>query len=708
MSNFPSLRCEDDKNKTVKISVEWLKEFVALPSQVAKLVLDLRSVGLGVEAVETESGEPVLDVEVTTNRPDCLNHYGVAREVATLFRADLKALDIKVRESAEPAAKHAAVEIEEPELCRRYCGRVLRGIRIGPSPAWMVKRLAAACVRSINNVTDVTNYVLMELGHPLHAFDLDKLHRKKIVVRRGHQGESFPTLDGIDRKLTSDDLVIADADRAVALAGIMGGAETGISDATQNVLLESAWFDPVTVRFTTKRHALRTEASYRFERGADIEMASQAIDRAAGLIRELAGGEVLQGILDAYPAPAPRPAISLDAQTIARTLGMLPAAEEVERILQGLGFEIKKKDQESWQVTPPPFRLDVSLPVDLVEEVARHVGYDRLPMRVRPAPPRTDSDSARKIEHRLYERLRGLGYSEIIAYPMVDPEENARFTDRPPVKLENPLSQEASVMRSSPLPGMLGALKWNLDRDRGNLQLFEMGKTYSAQGKDLPDERWVLMLGVTGDRVRQTAHSPARPATVLDLKGDIESVLEIFDVRPLEGPLEWKTDEIPRAFSPHLSARLVSRDETLAVCGELAENFKSDYKLLRHTVLLAELDWERIRARGLRQPQFRSFSRYPAVERDFSLVVPGNVSYAEITRAVYEAQVGEMKTVEPFDWMEGGGVHSVRGVPADHYGLLLRVTFQSAERTLTNEEVTGFSEKILKSLETISVRIRTG
>ncbi len=693
----------------MKISVEWLKEFVALPSQVAKLVLDLRSVGLGVEAVETESGEPVLDVEVTTNRPDCLNHYGVAREVATLFRTDLKALDIKVRESAEPAAKHATVEIEEPKLCRRYCGRVLGGIRIGPSPAWMVKRLAAAGVRSINNVTDVTNYVLMELGHPLHAFDLDKLHQKKIVVRRGHQGESFQTLDGIERKLTSDDLVIADADRAVALAGIMGGAETGISDATRNVLLESAWFDPVTVRFTAKRHALRTEASYRFERGADIEMASQAIDRAAGLIRELAGGEVLQGILDAYPAPAPRPAISLDAQTIERTLGMLPAAEEVERILQGLGFEVKKggkgrNESETWQVTPPPFRLDVSLPVDLVEEVARHVGYDRLPMRVRPAPPRTDRDSAREIEHRLYERLRGLGYSEIIAYPMVDPEENARFTDRPPVKLENPLSQEASVMRSSPLPGMLGALKWNLDRDRGNLQLFEMGKTYSAQGKDLPDERWVLTLAVTGDRVRPSPLSPGQATTLLDLKGDIESLLAIFDV----APLKWKTDSIAAAYSPKLSARLISRGETLAVCGELAENFKSDYKLLRHTVLLAELDWERIRARGLRKPQFRSFSRYPAVERDFSLVVPGNVSYAEITRAVYEAQVGEMKTVEPFDRMGGGGVHSVHGVPADHYGLLLRVTFQSAERTLTNEEVTGFSEKILKSLETISVRIRTG
>ena len=696
----------------MKISVEWLKEFVALPSQVAKLVLDLRSVGLGVEAVETESGEPVLDVEVTTNRPDCLNHYGVAREVATLFRADLKALDIKVKESSEPAAKAAAVEIEEPELCRRYCGRVLRGIRIGPSPEWMVKRLAAAGVRSINNVTDVTNYVLMELGHPLHAFDLDKLHQKKIVVRRGHQGESFQTLDGIDRKLTSDDLVIADADRAVALAGIMGGEETGISDATQNVLLESAWFDPVTVRFTAKRHSLRTEASYRFERGADIEMAAKAIDRAAGLIRELAGGEVLQGILDAYPAPAPRPAISLDAQIIERTLGMLPAAEEVERILQGLGFEVKKggkgqNESETWQVTPPPFRLDVSLPVDLVEEVARHVGYDRLPMRVRPAPPRTDSDSAREIEHRLYERLRGLGYSEIIAYPMVDPEENARFTDRPPVKLENPLSQEASVMRSSPLPGMLGALKWNLDRDRGNLQLFEMGKTYSAQGKDLPDERWVLTLGFTDERVRKVAADSKLEEKLeemlLDLKGHIESVLAIFDV----AHLEWKDAKIAKGYSPQLSARLVSQGETLAVCGVLDGKFELEYKL-RRPVLLAEVDWEQVRARGLRKPQFRSFSRYPAVERDFSLVVPANVPYAEITRAVYEAQVGEMKTVEPFDRMGGGGVNSVRGVPADHYGLLLRVTFQSAERTLTNEEVTGFSEKILKSLETISVRIRTG
>ncbi len=686
----------------MKISLAWLREFVQIPADLPGLTQGLRGIGLGVELVSTSGADTILDIEVTTNRPDCLNHYGVAREVAALYRTRLKPLEIQLTESSQPTEQEASLEIVEPSLCRRYCGRVIQNVRIGPSPAWLTRRLEAAGIRAINNVTDVTNYVLMELGHPLHAFDLNRLREKKIVVRRAKPGERLVTLDGIERKLGTDNLVIADASVPVALAGIMGGEATGIAADTRSVLLESAWFDPVSVRFTAKAHALRTEASYRFERGADVEMAPRALDRAAKLIAELAGGEILRGILDDYPNPLPRVSIPFAGNTIKRTLGILPPDGEIERILRSLGFQREAQTGGGWRFTPPSFRADVSGPVDLVEEVARHVGYDNLPSRLRPAPPRLDRNNSRQLELELYARLRGLGYSEIIAYPMIDPEENARFTDRPPVKLENPLSEEASVMRSSGLPGMLRALKWNLDRDQRNLQLFEIGKTYSARPAGLPEEREVLTLGLTSERVSQTPYVSSQSTSFLDLKGDLDSLLNIFNLPSVEW--EFNENSCPyRYFHKLRRARLVANNETLAVCGEISEECKERYKVRRYTVFAAEIDLERLRACGLQTPRFRPFPKFPAVERDLSLLVPGKMPYQQIVQAIEPARIANVRSLQPLERLPGGG----RGVPSDHYSLLLRVTFQSSERTLTGEEVAASSRKILECLEKISVRLRS-
>ena len=680
----------------MKISLKWLKEFVDVSASPQKLARKLRGIGLNVEAIESSGDGTVLEIEITTNRPDCLNHYGVARELAAACRGRLKPLEIKLRETRTPARKEASIKIADPRLCHRYCGRVIRNVHVGPSPKWLAKRLEAVGVRAINNVTDVTNYVLMELGHPLHAFNLDRLEGKKIIVRRAQNGETLRTLDGENRELTRDALVIADRERPVALAGIMGGEETGISDGTHSVLLESAWFDPVSIRFTARRQGLRSEASYRFERGADIEMAPRAIDRAAELIAQLAGGEVLKGILDVYPTRRRPPRISLTEKEIVRLLGMQPSRKEIERILRSLGFQAKAGAGGSWQVTPPSFRPDIGSTVDLVEEVARHVGYDNLPSRLRPAPPRIERNTAREFDLRLYERLTGLGYGEIITYPMVDPEENARFTDRPPVPLENPLSQEASVMRSSPLPGMLRALKWNLDRDRKNLQLFEKGKTYTARskGKGLPEERWVLTLGLTGGRRLPSVHESSREADYFDLKGDIESLIEIFSATPLE----WGSGA-PGYFDRNRSARLLARGETLAVCGRLDLSIETEYKL-RQPVLIAEIGLERLITWGLTSPRFRSFSRFPALERDFSLTVPDGTSYGEIAQAIERTGIREIRSVQPLDHFPGG-----EGTKSS--SLLVRVSFQSADRTLTSDEITQSSRKILDALEAISVRIRS-
>jgi len=678
----------------MKIALSWLKEFVNVRVEPRRLQRDLTMLGLNVESMAEAGGDRVLDAEVTTNRPDCLSHYGVARELATLYRQPLKFPKIALREAAEPAKAAASIEIDDPDLCARYCGRVIRNVQVKPSPEWLVKRLEAVGQRPINNVADVTNYVLMELGHPLHAFDLARLRQVKIVVRRARPGETLRTLDGVDRKLSRDNLVIADAERAVALAGVMGGEDTEISPATTSVLLESAWFEPVSIRRTAKAQGMHTEASHRFERGADVEMAPLALDRAAELIRELAGGEILRGLIDVYPRRRRRKPIRLRPSEILRILGAEVASAEVRRILSALGFLVKAQGAKSWLVTPPTFRLDVTQEADLIEEVARHFGYDRLPSRVRPALQRVERDWARDKEQAVSALSVGLGYREIIAMSMIDPQENARFTERPPVPLANPLSQDASVMRSSALPSMVRALCWNLDRGRTDLRLFELGKTYSLGSDGSPEERRVLTLGATGRRRLASIHESEKSLNFFDLKGDLEELLELFDVPQLE----FKPEGC-RPYEPGFSGRFISNGGTLAVFGRLSGELASGYKA-RQDLWLAEVDFQRLLALPLSSRRFRPFSKFPAVERDFSLVVPDSVSYARLEGALRGLALEEIQGFRPADLFRGGAI------PAGHYSLLLRLTFQSPARTLASDEIATLSRQVLVALEPLGVRLR--
>ncbi|HEV2494231.1 MAG TPA: phenylalanine--tRNA ligase subunit beta [Terriglobia bacterium] len=680
----------------MKVSLNWLKQFVDVQADARELKTALTSVGLGVESFVPVGDDVVFEVEVTTNRPDCLNHYGVAREVAAIYRLPLKPTHVDVKEAGAPASSEIAIEIAARDLCARYCGRVIQNVQVKASPAWLTRRLESVGMRSINNVADVTNYVLMELGHPLHAFDLARLRQKKIIVRRARPGEHLRTLDGVDHVLKPEQLVIADAERAVALAGVMGGQESEISLATRCVLLESAWFDPLSIRRTAKAHGLHTEASHRFERGADVAMAPVAIDRAAALIQELAGGEVLAGIVDVYPEPKPRASITLRQSEIRRILGATAeiAREEVERILRALDFVVERRGDAEWQVIPPTFRLDVTREVDLIEEIARLYGYDRLPARVRPAPPRVERDTRREKELAVYAALVGLGYREIITSSMVDPEENARFTHRPPVPLVNPLSQEASVLRSSTIPSMIAALRWNLDRGQNEVRLFELGKTYTLPPGGSPEERRVLTLGLSGPRRAASVHDAAKPLDFFDLKGDLESLLDEFGVHGLE----FKSDGCG-AYEPGLGARYTDSSDTLAVFGKLAEDVARDYKL-RQDVWLAEVDLKRLLAYPLRMRRFRPYTKFPTVERDFSLVLPDTLHYAEVEGAVRRALAGGIQSVWPVDLFRGGSI------PAGHYSLLLRVTFFSLERTLTSEEVEELSRRLLDALKPLGVRLR--
>ncbi|HEY6291704.1 MAG TPA: phenylalanine--tRNA ligase subunit beta [Terriglobia bacterium] len=682
----------------MRISLDWLSEFVELPSDRKALEARLAMLGLGVASSVAVDADCVLDLEVTTNRPDCLSHLGVAREVAAAFRKTLRTRQVAVPESNKAARETVCIEIEDPKGCARYCGRVIENVHVRPSPEWLAKRLGALGLRPINNVADATNYVLMELGHPLHAFDLECLRGRKIIVRRARAGEKMRTLDGVERTLATEDLVIADAERPVALAGVMGGEDSEIAFRTPTVLLESAWFEPVGIRRTSKRHGLHTEASHRFERGADIEMARQAIDRTAALIAELAGGEVLEGVIDVYPNPPSRLAIVLRPSEILRHLGAEIASRDVTGSLSALGFAVESLADGGWRVTPPSFRLDVTREIDLIEEVARLYGYDRLPVRLRPAPPSVERDLRRDRELAISQILVALAYREIIVPSMVDPSENARFTDEEPVRLANPLTQDASAMRSTSVPGMLRALRWNLDRGQSDLRLFESGKIYTVAertAEGLPAERRILTLGASGSRRPPSVHDETRPLDIFDLRGDVEVLVEIFDLRGLDFAASGS-----RYHETGLCARLVAGERELVRLGQLSHEIACEYKL-RQPVYIAEIDMEQLLATPLRSRTFHAFSKFPAVERDLSLVLPSSLSYRSIEETLKKRDIKGLQEFRPVDRFEGGAL------PAGHYSLLLRIVLQSPERTLTSEEVDGASRTILEALEPLGVSLRT-
>src|SRR5271154_2364311 len=504
----------------MKVVYNWLKEFVDVTASPADLRARLSLAGVAVDSIEETPAGPVLDAEVTANRPDCLGHLGIAREVAAIYRLPLKPLRPSLNEISEKVSDATRVEIVAPELCGRFTARVLRGVKVQPSPDWLRQRLEAIGEKSINNVVDVTNYVMFELGPPLHAFDFDKLQEHRIVVRRAKPGEKIRTLDGTERTLTKDMCVVADAGRAVGIGGVMGGAKTEISFSTRNVLIECAWFDPISVRRTSKALSLRSEASYRFERGADPEMAELASRRAAELIQQVAVGEILAGLVDVYPSREPEKKIQLARKEILRVMGADIPDREVEDILSALGFHPTRVDANRgsdgslaaiWECKQVSWRRDVTRGIDLVEEVARHYGYDKFPARLPPAKRPALRLPHAEATDRLVERAVGLGYQEIVEIPIVDAERDALFRAEGflPAVIGNPLAEDASVMRSTGIVSMIRAIEWNLNHGNRDLRLFEIGKTYELRDGE-PMETAFLTLGATGLAREKTIHESAR------------------------------------------------------------------------------------------------------------------------------------------------------------------------------------------------------
>ncbi len=687
----------------MKILYNWLKEFVEVKAPPGELRTRLSLVGIDTGPVEETPEGPLLDAELTTNRPDCMGHYGIAREVSTLYRLPLKLVEPKLRESAEEVATVTRVDIECPELCGRYTARVIREVKIAPSPEWLRQRLEALGQASINNVVDATNYVMLELGQALHAFDFDRLADHRIVVRRSRPGEKLQTLDGVERALPADACVIADANRGVAIGGIMGGADTEIHLSSKNVLVESAWFDPLSIRRTSKALNLRTEASTRFERGADPEMAERASRRCAELIQQLAGGRILAGVADAYPRRPLRPKIELTRKELLRVMGADVPDAEIEAILAALGFEPVRVDatrgsagslMAAWECRQPSWRQDVFREVDLIEEVARHYGYEKFPAKL----PAARQPAARlphaEAEDRLRERLVGLGYQEIVAITIVDPEKDALFRDQgvSPAQLMNPLALDASVLRGSGLPTMAATLEWNLNRGQRNLRLFEIGRSYQRRGAEII-ETPVLTLGSTGLAREKGIHEGAREYSFADLKGDIDQLAALC------GGLRWHAGG-PAWLHPARAGTLWTNGkghpttESIGFAGQLARRVADRFKL-RQEVFLAELKLAPLLAgyRATRSAlRYQPLSKFPAVERDFSLLLPDGTRFADVVAAIRSLGIRELKGVEAIDLFRGGSV------PSGKYSLLVRVVFQSDEATLTEAQLTDFTGAIVAVL----------
>ncbi len=699
----------------MKVVYNWLKDFVGVTATAQELAARLALHGTNVASVESQPLGGVIDAEITSNRADCLGVYGIAREVAAIYKFDLKRVVPKPAESSSAKTSEAvSVKIEAPELCGRFTARVIRNVKIQPSPPWLRERLEAAGVASINNVVDATNYVMLELGHALHAFDYDLVRNHSILVRAAKRGEKLKTLDGIERALDPAICVIADGDgsRAVGIGGIMGGGETEISFSTKNVLIECAWFEPIAIRRATRFLRLHSEASTRFSRGADPEMAELASRRCAELILQLAGGQLLGGVVDVYPGKRAPKKITLTRAEILRVMGADVADREVESILGALGFAPVRVDQNrgqlgsilaAWECTQPSWRADVEREIDLIEEVARIYGLNKFPPRL----PAARQGAARlpqyEAESRLRERLIGLGYREIVTIPHVAEDRDILF--RPdgviPARLANPLSEEANILRSNGSVSMAAAIEWNLNHSQRNVRLFEIGRHYrfapqnkAGQTSLAPLETVFLTLGATGEAREKSIYENTRIYEFADLKGDLDALGSLI------GGFNWKHDG-PKWLNPshaaHLSVPQNSRNtEMVGLAGQLSRRIMDRLKL-RQDVFIAELELEplyRAYYDVKNSRRFEPIPKFPAVERDFSLIFKDSgVTFAQIARAIHHLNIPEVVSVQALDLYRG------KNIPPGTFSLMIRVTLQSREGTLTDAEIVEISSRVLRPLQ---------
>jgi phenylalanyl-tRNA synthetase beta chain len=637
----------------------------------------------------------ILDINITPNRSDCLCVLGIAREVAALTGKPLRFPVDKKAEKDPPADRQTSVTLEREDLCPRYVAKLILGVRIGPSPFWMRRRLEACGVRAISNIVDVTNYVMLEMGQPLHAFDFHRLEEKRIVVRTAAPGFTFTTLDGADRKMPKDALMICDGKKPVALAGIMGGLNSEIEEDTNDILLESAYFDPMGIRRTSKRLGLSTEASIRFERGIDPNGSLRAAERAADLMAALAGGTVSRGAVDAYPQKIEPLQIPLRVSRVNQILGTSIKAQEIQTHLKNLQLEVREKGTDSFRVTAPTFRVDLTREIDLIEEVARLHGFHRIPVtlpsgRVSPekkTPMQIGMEKAKGL-------LTGFGFWEVITYSFISSQVLLDLRISPndrkarALRIQNPLSEDQAVMRTTLVPGLLHTVRSNLYRKNLDLKLFELGRVFFPRGpEDQPEEVEFLGGVLSGLREEESWAKPRAECDFFDLKGTVEGLLEGMGVTGFQF---LPDDQIP-FLHPGKACRVVAGGEDIGILGEVNPGVGELFDL-KEKVFLFELDFQKVLARMTERRTFTPLPRYPAVARDLAVVVDESVAAGDVLQTLWKASEGWAKEIRLFDLYRGNPV------PSGRKSLAFRLVYQKEDRTLTDREVNEFHQRLVELL----------
>jgi phenylalanyl-tRNA synthetase beta chain len=707
----------------MNISYNWLRELTGARLTAGELRERLTMAGLEVEAVhEATGGDFVLEIAVLSNRPDLLSHLGVAREVCTMTGGEVLWPEMSAARAEGSTESFTSVEVQALDLCPRFTARVVRGVRIAPSPAWLVARLQVVGQRSINNVADITNYVMLELGQPLHAFDLEKLNERRLVVRRAHAGERLTTLDGVERELDAEMLVIADALRPVAIAGVMGGAETEISDTTQDVLIEAAHFAPASVRRTSRALNLQTEASDRFERGVDYDGQLRAQARAAALITELAGGTATDDTIDVYPQPSAPVIVPLRFSRVRELTGLDVPTPDSIRILGALGIKPSGENggspavetsgeravqqgaagtmSERAEFISPSWRTDLRLEEDLVEEVGRHFGYDKVSDTL-PASNVAGEHRAHEVRSRAARRaLNACGFDEALSYSFINAEHDNQFellhglvgrADESSsfVTLSNPIIEGASRMRPTLLPGLLESVRHNFNHGTRDVRLFEMGRVFAANAEmgGQPREIEACALVATGVATEEGNAGAARELDFYDLKGALEAATDAMHIASLEFATTRATH-----LREGQAAQILLAGRPVGTLGKLADEVAAAYKF-KQSVYVAEVDFTALLASSESGVRYTPLARFPSVMRDLSLVADRRVSFAELRRAVVELNLEQVRRVVLVYVYEG------ERVAEGQRSVTLRLEYRADDRTLRDEEVDALHSRIVSTLE---------
>ena len=661
----------------MKISYNWLKDYCKHDLSAEELAESLTNAGLVVDTVSPVEDDFCLEVEVTSNRPDCLGFIGVAREVSTIVRGKLDIPDVGYDTTDENINDITSVTIEDSDLCQRYTARIIKDVKIGPSPEWLQKKICSIGLRPVNNIVDITNYVLMESGQPLHAFDFDKLRENRIVVRKAKKDETMEAIDGSKCVLTDDMLVIADAQRPVAIAGVMGGKETEVSGATRNILLESAFFDPRSVRRVSRKLSLMSDSSYRFERRVDPECVDWASRRATRLILEMAGGQAVEGVIDQNYQEGNKVSVSLKMSRLNSLLGLQIEKDTAKDILGHLQFEINSETEDGFSVDVPSFRGDVYREVDLIEEVARIHGYDKIPVKNSIGVKLSQDNRFDKITEKTKNVISGLGFNEVVTDSIVGDSQDIHGTiwsETGSLKILNPIRQDENLLRKALVHNLLRVKKHNQNYGVEKTDIYELSKVYLPKKDDqLPEEKECLcILGEEG---------------YLALKGVIETILSHLNIAD---SLECVHFDFG-LFSSEKSAELRLGDSVLGFIGELSREVISDYDF-RSKPCIAELDFNVLIDKTSLEGSYRKVPSFPIVSRDFAVVSDEKVAWAEIKGCIDSLNIDYVDDIEFFDVYRGKQIEKGRK------SIAFRVIFRANNKTLKSEEVDVLQEKILDNL----------